>query len=293
MNDIDLLVKEQDLGSVDSELINRGYEPGELNRTIGQDNYEFQYTRHETKTMVEIHWTLFPPSHRFHVPAEEIWAKALHSTLANVPVLVLPPQDLLVYLCLHAVKDLYNNASVRMLCDIAQVIKCYGADLDWAEMREEILRRGICRPTFLFLRLTRDLLHAAIPEAWLSSIQPSDFANSYRELAQEQIFSRRRAVDGGLLPSPNLGRIWDAKGVGDKAALIRDRLTLDRKTMSLSTAAPSDSWRIYLSYFGRVRRLLQSYGPAMWKLVRGDSNAKSAAFHTSQMLALNDWLLSE
>ena len=84
-------------------------------------------------------------------------------------VRTLAPPDLLLILCVHGAKHLWER--LLWLSDVAQLLE-HTPDLDWDAVLRGAKERGIERMTALGLSLTRDVMGAVLPrevENWLST----------------------------------------------------------------------------------------------------------------------------
>jgi len=289
MSDVDLLVKKNDLQRVEQELFALGFMPEDRNRVIAQINYHFAYRQPGNGLRLEIHWAIVPSSSLFQIDVDGLWSRSQPVILAQAGAQALSPEDLLLHLCQHTAKHSYDM-QLRMLCDIGEVVRCYGAQLDWQEISARSRQWGVLRAVYVILRLARELLDAAVPAEWLASIRPDDFDELYLDLVREQIVDNRAA--GNMQQTFGVTRMWAAKGLGRKLALARDRLFPAREAMALKYPAPANSWRIYLYYPARILYVLLRHGATLWGLVRGDPKTRTAAEHTNEVTALREWLMS-
>ena len=97
--------------------------------------------------VVELHWALDHKYTPFNIDYAEIFAEAVSGQMAGVEALLMPPENLLLSLCIHLVKHCYYSKHILprpdfvklalasgfliLYCDIAEVIRHHGADLDW------------------------------------------------------------------------------------------------------------------------------------------------------------------
>ena len=294
MRDIDLLVKKDNLPRVDAILLALGCAPEDNIRVVTEDNLHFRYHFPDDALMVEIHWSIIDAIFPFQIDMEELWRRARSVTLAQAPAWTFDPEDLLLHLCLHTAKHA-NEMNIRMLCDINEVVRRFGMELDWQEMDERARQWNAVRAVYLILRLAQELLDVPVPADWLVSLRPEDFSESYLDLAREQILGRYSDMKTSQLESNyllNLLQLWGPKGLGNKLALIRERLLPPRETMARWYPAPVNSWRIYLYYPVRIMDILVKHRATLWQLARGNPKARAIAEHTNQVIELRDWLMS-
>jgi hypothetical protein len=293
MSDVDLLVRAADVSCVEQALLAEGFEPSTPNRIIGKNNSHFGYTLPALRLLLEVHWTLIGGEGQFgtfpiEIDVAGLWARAQPLTLEDSSALALSLDDLILHLCLHTAKHAHE-LQLRMLCDIAEIIRKYGPDIDWEAVGARAQSWGIVRSVYLVLRLSRDLLGAAVPADWLVALRPSGFEERYLALARELILGD--AVSA-LAPSPVVARLWGPANLASKLAMVWRSLALPRETLARMYPAPADSWRIWLYYPVRARDVLARHGAAVWRLICGSGQARVAAERTNEVTALHDWMLS-
>ena len=292
MGDVDLLVKRDHLLRVEEELLALGFMPEEYSRVITEENHHFLYKLPGTGLLVEIHWAILDSSYSSNIDMDGLWSRARPVMLAQSPALAFSPEDLLLYLCLHIANHV-DNMRIRMLCDIGEVVRYFGTELDWEEISTRARQWGKARAVYVVSRLAQELLGVVVPADWLASLLPESFDDRYFKLAREQVLADCSRLEGTLLESSYLARLQGSKELGRKLALILDRLLPSRETMALQYPAPATSWRIYLYYPARIKYVLIQHGATLWRMIRGDPKTRIAAERTNQITALRDWLMSK
>lgn len=289
MIDLDLLVKSDDLLRVEQELLALGCEPRDRNRVIANDNHHFLYTWPQLRLVVEVHWTILAAEYPCQIDIAGLWARAQPAVLEGTPALTLSPEDLILHLCIHTA---YHTGQMRlkMLCDIGEVIRRYGAEMDWPAIGTRARQWGIVRAVYVLLRLAREWLEAAVPADWLAALRPEGLDERYLVLVGEQFLNRE--AGSGVLESARVAKLWSARGLGAIFSLVRDSLWLSRETMARMYPAPANSWRIWLYYPVRVKDALARHHTTVWGLARGDVDVRAAAARTNAASELRDWLMS-
>ncbi|MCJ7433367.1 MAG: nucleotidyltransferase family protein, partial [Anaerolineales bacterium] len=150
--------------------------------------------------LLEIHWAIIDAIFPFRIEVEELWSRTQTVTLAQAPALALAPKDLLLHLCLHTAKHA-NEMRIRMVCDIGEVVRCHGMELDWQELGARAGQWDAIRAVYLILRLAQELLEIAVPADWLISLRPDSFSEGYLDLAREQILGRHSDMKTSQLGS--------------------------------------------------------------------------------------------
>ncbi|MEE9911664.1 MAG: nucleotidyltransferase family protein [Deltaproteobacteria bacterium] len=289
MNDIDLLVKKDDLPRVEQTLLASGGEATDCQRVITQDNYHFGYKLPGSGIKAEIHWTLMAMDNVTN-DIHGMWARSQGVTIAQTATRALSPEDLLLHLCLHMAKHVFDM-QLRMLCDIGEVVRHYEAKLDWSQIDSRARRWGIQRAVYVILRLAQELLEAAVPADRLASLCPDDFNECYLVQMRDQIFADI-TLKVNMNKTFRVARLCELKSADGKLTLLFQRLFLSREAMALIYPAPPDSWRIYLYYPARIPDMLKRHGAILWRLLRGDPRTQASAQHINKVAALKDWLVS-
>jgi transposase-like protein len=279
VGDIDLLAREEDLLRIDKELRALGYKPA------GPCTHHVRYAPPEGSYPIEIHWVLVGPELPIQVDVEGLWSRA--QPLTRAPAMVLSPEDLLLHLCLHTALHVHDMR-IRMLCDIGEVVRLHGEGLDWQEISARARQWGIVRAVYVVLQLASELLEVTVPENWLASLRPVRFDDRHLALLRQQISAPR--MDGDTARALPAARLWGAKGLRGKMAVLRDSLLPSRDTIACMYLAPANSWRACLYYPVRWKDLLARHSAALWRLARGDAQTQATA---SRINALRDWLLSD
>jgi hypothetical protein len=161
--DLDILIEKRDLPRVATLLGDHGYRPasGAARPTRG---CEISFINAEKQVGVDLHWELINRYILSGLDLERLWGRLAPVSLAGRSVPGLPPEDLLLVLCAHAVKH-GPTPSGRLMwfSDLAELLAAHPL-LDWDCVVARARRRGARRVLFLGLTLARDLVGAALPE---------------------------------------------------------------------------------------------------------------------------------
>ena len=123
---------------------------------------------------VELHWNVTSPCLPFDLDFESVESRLTFINLPDVTgdkasVRALSPEDLLLILCVHGAKHLWDR--LIWLTDVAELLSST-PNLDWDFIFAEVRTRGIQRMTTLGLVLARDVVGAVLPasvERWLTT----------------------------------------------------------------------------------------------------------------------------
>ena len=297
MGDIDILLKKNDILQVDKGLLALGYVRASKNKEISDQYYHFGYILHQNSLYLEIHWFITNASYypEINVDLEGLWGRAYAISLAQTSALVFSHEDLLLHLCLHAALHmyLYNKAEmrIRMLCDIGEIVRRFGTELDWQKLDDRARQWGILHPVYLILRHARDFLNVDIPIDWLNSLKQKNFDEVYFEITRQLFFSSLEEVNP-VSTHQVVDRFWGIKGAGQKLVLVHEHLLPSLQRMAEIYPVSADSWRIYLYYPKRWVEAIANNGVILWKLACGDSKTRRNVVHNNQINELRDWLIS-
>lgn len=193
-SDLDLLVHPRDARRAADLLISRGYAPeynlnDERQAAYVHRKCELLFEQSESKLFVEIHWAVTPNYLSRKLEAEGFWTRLRELTLNGSPVLSFSTEDLLLILCVHAGKHLWER--LAWVCDVAELI---GArkDIDWERVRAEAGRAGVRRMLHLGLFLAHDLLDAPLPEKVVQEVEADPTIHTLARLVRDRLFTEEQ-----------------------------------------------------------------------------------------------------
>ena len=165
-SDLDILVHPSDVLRARELLLAQGYaqlppltdgQQAVLLRT--QCNLPF--TRDRNRMIVELHWTVSAPTFARPFEIDDFWSRLLDAKLETMDIKVPAHEDLLLALCIHGSKHLWER--LAWIWDIAGLITIQ-RELNWKELIDRARSTGNERMLFLGLRLASDLLGAPLPK---------------------------------------------------------------------------------------------------------------------------------
>ncbi len=180
MNDMDLLVRKQDLLRARDALLEMGYRSGTRARVEEQcltHHHLVPFTKRGAPP-IEIHWSITPPNSPFKLDMDELWERAERATIAGAPVLLLSPEDLLLHLCLHvSFNHEFTFFALKNACDIHETMSYYQDDIDWDRIVATASSREADRYLYCTLSVVRGLL---------GTVMPSPICNRMRDRGSEK-----------------------------------------------------------------------------------------------------------
>ena len=113
-----------------------------------------------SEVSIDVHWRLLPPYFASAFDKADVWTSLKTATVAGRPVRILAPEPLLLFLCAHGAKHMYER--LGWICDIARFLTIT-PDLDWNTVISWAGRAHVLRQVSLGLGLAADLLGAQAP----------------------------------------------------------------------------------------------------------------------------------
>ena len=289
MSDIDILIKKQDLAACIRLMKNLGYIP-DTYFNLEDENLDIKHLPPMMKPgspAVEAHWTLLEEHEPFTIDIEALWERMLAAKIANVEVLSLGVEDLVLHLCLHLTYQHYLQLGLRSLLDIALVLHKYREEIDWDKLVQIANTWGAERVTALTLKLLESHLNAAIPQEVYPALMPEGIESALLEQARRQLLERERFADRF---TPVLLELSANKGLFSKIKIGLQRVFLPRLTLARLYNVPPDSPKIAGLYFVRLKYLVRNYGRTLLRLQSGADGVETARQKAEISNSLHSWL---
>jgi hypothetical protein len=196
--DLDILVRKRDVWRCQQLLISMGYQP-HFNITPRQLpaflklGYVQSFTRDRGMSIVELHWSIASRFFMFPFDSDRFWSRLVEMDLAGRKVLALAPEDLLLILCVHGAKDLWER--LEWICGIAELIRAHG-DINWKAVRQHAKELGAERILFLGLFLARQFFSTDLPDHVVKMIEQQPVVISLAREVSENLLREKSAVPG-------------------------------------------------------------------------------------------------
>ncbi|MEO0071138.1 MAG: nucleotidyltransferase family protein [candidate division WOR-3 bacterium] len=231
--DIDLLVHPEDMSRVAEIIRSFNYQPEIPGADLGQPWTEkfgcivdvTYIKQNELTVMVDVHWGLGRPGTYFdRVDIKSLWHRAKKEKVAGIDALILCPEDLLIFLCLHMFKHC-PNFNFNSLCDIGQLIKFSGSDIDWQDFVNRVFQFRICLPVRFAIQQTCRVFQSPVPVWVLKKF------DSYNPGFLERVSFRIGRAPGQRYSTGRytLSCILIVQGLGRKIGYLRRIFFPDRK----------------------------------------------------------------
>jgi hypothetical protein len=190
--DLDILAHQRDVPRAKDLLISQGYhlrgqQTNAQEAASLQVRFHSQFVRDDSKVLVELHWRLIDWQFPFPLDLDRLWERLESVSLTGTIVRHLPPEDLLLFLCVHGSKPGHRWQRLNWICDVAELIRVQQG-LDWGQVLAQADRLGCERRLLLGLCLARDLLGTALPEQVRQKMQTDPLVKSLAAQVCEWLF---------------------------------------------------------------------------------------------------------
>jgi len=196
--DLDLLVREADVPGALALLGDQGYRRQET-FTPPQEAAVLRATRHHFLArpdgdIVELHWALGPDDLGFPQDLEDLWARLAPVCVGGREVPALAPADLLLFLCAHGAKHLWQR--LGWIADVAELVR--RAELDYDALAARARAAGGRRVLRLGLFLAWHLLDAPLPAPLARSLAADRSVMALAVMVRERLFRDPASPPSGL-----------------------------------------------------------------------------------------------
>jgi len=294
MSDMDLLVKEEDLVRAGRTLLTLGYQQYfPAWESVLKTYHHLPPFTNKSGTIIELHWNIVTPDSSIKVDLDGLWERACLIRVDNVEVRAFSPEDLFLYLCIHACFHLQTGLDLIPLCDMAGLMKTSADKIDWQIVIERATRWGGQKCVYLMLLLVRELLGAAPPDKVMSEIKPDDYRSVFFDEALEQIFDVSPSGQLIIRRIGKLSKIQKVKGIKGKVLALLKGAFPSREYLARIYPVSVSSPKIYLCYLFRLGRLMVDYTIALLRLFRRDQSVIKAVHQGHRVSAVSDWMFSK
>ncbi len=215
MGDIDLLARREHLAEVTAVLSDLGF--AEMDRRPGfaraySHTLEFFKDRHGW-IMIEPHWTLAYPPFVDRLDMEAVWRRCVRGRVVGVETWLLPPEELLLHLCLHlAHRD--ESAPLLWLYELDRLVRQEAETLDWSCFLS-LVRDAKLEPLLSqILGTARALLETPVPDRVLVQLARDRRGSAEARLAR--LVGGASRVDG----KESLAVFFALQGLGAKLRYV-------------------------------------------------------------------------
>ena len=188
--DLDLLIDKGDIATATDLLLSQGYRPNktlEHNHAAPDHGAEpvCVFERHDGMVSVDLHWGLERTFMPFSMDLASLKGRLTKVAIADKTVYGPPPEELLLILCAHGSRHLWNR--MKWICDVAELLRIHQV-MDWELINEQARNLGSERMLHVGLFLANDLLGAPVPDTLLHRIRTDPGVKSLSSQVYERLF---------------------------------------------------------------------------------------------------------
>ncbi len=259
--DLDILVHKRNILRAKTLLVSQGYRPWSLFTEAQeaahlQSFHAYTFVSDDGRVTVDLHWRFVQSCFSFPFNLEGLWECLEQTPFAGTTIRNIPPEDLLLILCVHGAKEAW--ARLMWICDIAELIRMHGR-MDWTRVIEQARALHNERKLLLGLLLASELLRAELPENVLHMVQTNSVIQSLATQVCKRLFSASDITAEMVQVTALHFRVADR--LRDRIAYLLYRLRLlitpnaaDQTLLALPVGFS------FLYYLLRPIRLVRTYG---------------------------------
>ena len=261
-SDLDILVRQADLPRVAEILTAERYLSPHTRREGLATGYfqesEDAFFAPGGMGAVDVHWKVTPRSFRFAPDEEAFWHRAHAVDLAVGSVTAIAPEDLLLYLCVHAAK--HGWIALGSICDVAETIRARPA-IDLKAIIDEATTLGSRRMFLTGVLLAHELVGAPVNSDVVAIARRDRAVESLARRVASQLFS-------GAGPGRSQFDPWEVPIRSIESTRARMRYIVRRMlapTMGDYELVPLPASLFPLYWVIRPFRMAVQYGPRLFR----------------------------
>ncbi len=248
--DLDILVRPDDFEAALALLSEAGYRP---QRPFP---WECHLVHGERGTCLDLHAALSHDGIPYGLDFDQLEARAARIELDDIAVACPDAEDLLLLLCVHLAKDMWDvrsgfapNVRLIKLADIAELVRRREPDWDLVLERAQTLR--VLRILRFALGVVRQVYPVTLPAGVVRSLKDTPLPRSFPGRPNDYLF-------GGAKPFSGVEELLFQLRIRDR---LRDRVALIFTPTSLDEHSLSLPPRLrFLHYLTRPLRMAGRYG---------------------------------
>jgi hypothetical protein len=196
-SDLDVLVKMKDVLKTRDLLVTLGYAPefqlkGAQAMHLLKYQYEYPFIHNNDRIFIELQWEIAPRYLNCPPVLEQLWKYYKPSSNESF-VSTLPPEYLLLMLCIHGTKDFWRR--LICVCDVAELIRV-SKNMDWPTVIKAGHFFGCQRMLFLGLFFAKYLLETPLPDIVLREIEADPTIRKLAHRILKRLFQKDDELPG-------------------------------------------------------------------------------------------------
>lgn len=190
--DLDFLIRPEDLGGLEKVVEDDGFEVAQRMTTFTpfqKQAYlrlarQISYVNPVRGVGLDVHTNVMPPGYRYKYPFDDLLARSRVVESVGRPIRVFADEDILHLLCLHGVKNRWDQ--LKYVCDVAEVVRSK-ADLNWDDVLSRAHQTRGERVLYHGLHLANLLLDAPLPGEVVRRIDGMAYTARLAEIAIDNL----------------------------------------------------------------------------------------------------------
>jgi len=201
MSDVDILVKKEELFTVDEHLSSLGYTSADSTVTKAIHNpvgylASLEYRKNASPLNLHVHWhtvNTSVPATMFveQIDINRLWEHSTVTAVADSHALMLRPEHLIIYLCEHALRVGHSFDRLVLICDIFFSVKAFEKIIDWDFIVEESRRFNLSRFVYYSLAIVKHYTSLDIADGCIAKLRPPDISWGEKYFLKLQLNNRR------------------------------------------------------------------------------------------------------
>jgi Uncharacterised nucleotidyltransferase len=188
--DLDILVRRRDVLRCRDLIVSMGYDAtmdldGAHALAFKQAYNEIAMVRSDGRVHLELQWEVVPWSFCFSLGDLDIWRYRRPFVAKDMRFDTLPPEELLLILCVHGAKDFWGR--LIWVCDTVELIRRH-PELNWKRLIALADRTGGRRMLLVGMRLARDIFGTVLPDDVERTVEADPMAGRLTRWVKDRLY---------------------------------------------------------------------------------------------------------
>jgi len=200
--DLDVLIQREDILKADKLLKEAGF-VAQHNLAIVKNWHNIFCCNHYYKKdallktyTVEVNWDLLPADQSKPGLITNMWKRVSIAEVNGVQMLVLTPEDTLLYIAMEFIRDMTKKVSLRSMCDIVNLLSRYKGKLDWDYIIGQCNKNKITAYLYFVIYFAKELFGVKVRGVKINTLKRALF----KPLIQRRISSQCNLSSNHLNP---------------------------------------------------------------------------------------------